>query len=88
MNRRSVPILVLLIVAAPLLAGAFWAGRTTAASARLLEQVFTLVSREAVDSVPEYELYQNAARGIVQHLDDRYAELFSPEDVNVDHESS
>jgi carboxyl-terminal processing protease len=80
-NRRSVPILVLLIVAAPLLAGAFWAGRTTAASARLLEQVFTLVSREAVDSVPEYELYQNAARGIVQHLDDRYAELFSPEEL-------
>jgi carboxyl-terminal processing protease len=80
-NRRRLPSVLLVAAVVPLLAGAFWVGRTTAASARLLEQVFTLVSREAVDSVPEYELYQHAARGIVANLDDRYAELFSPDEL-------
>jgi carboxyl-terminal processing protease len=79
--KRRLPYILLVFAVVPLLAGAFWVGRTTAASARLLEQVFTLVSREAVDSVPEHELYQHAARGIVQHLDDRYAELFSPDEL-------
>jgi carboxyl-terminal processing protease len=78
---RRLPYVLLVLAAVPLLAGAFWVGRTTAASARLLEQVFTLVSREAVDSVPEHELYQHAARGIVQNLDDRYADLFSPDEL-------
>ena len=81
MNRRRLPYVLLVFAVVPLLAGAFWAGRTTAASARLLEQVFTLVSREAVDSVPEHELYQHAARGIVDNLTDRYAELFSPDEL-------
>ena len=80
-NRSRLPYIVLVFAVVPLLAGAFWMGRSTAASARLLEQVFTLVSREAVDSVPEHELYQHAARGIVENLEDRYAELFSPDEL-------
>jgi carboxyl-terminal processing protease len=42
---------------------------------RLFEQVFTHVSRFGVDSIPEAELYQLAANGLLGELEDEYATL-------------
>ena len=49
--------------------------------ARILVQVMDRVGRFAVDSVPTAELYERAARGLVEQLGDPYADLFSPDEL-------
>ncbi|MEJ7811774.1 MAG: S41 family peptidase [Gemmatimonadaceae bacterium] len=63
----------------PVLAGG-WVlqGRATRDNARLFDQVLSLVSDRFVDTVDAAGLYEKAARGLVQQLNDPYSELFTP----------
>ena len=47
-------------------------------SARLFDQVFSIVTDRYVDSVPAAMAYERAARGLVEQLDDPYSELLAP----------
>lgn len=51
------------------------AGSSPTASTRLFDQVFSHVSRYAVDSLNDDELYRKAAEGILSELPDPYAAL-------------
>ena len=66
-------------VTLPVLAGG-WVlqDRSTRDSARLFDQVLSLVSERFVDTLQSAALYERAARGLVEALDDPYSELFTP----------
>jgi len=70
----------------PIVAGGFLLQESPArASATLFDQVFSIVARQYVDSVPIAATYEKAARGLVKELNDPYSELLSPkqsEDFN------
>jgi carboxyl-terminal processing protease len=86
MPRRRV-VALLAILALPLAAGAFVVQeRATTASATLFDQVLSLVGDRFVDSIGTRELYERAARGLVDELQDPYSELYTPkqlEDFNT-----
>jgi carboxyl-terminal processing protease len=48
---------------------------------KLLAQVLQIVNSEAIDGLTQDEMYERAARGLVERLDDRYADLYSPEEL-------
>src|SRR5690242_16705266 len=52
--------------------------RVTRDGAHVFDQVMGLVSERFVDTVDAGALYEKAARGLVQQLQDPYSELFSP----------
>ncbi len=80
MSRRRTAFVALALL--PALAGAFIAqDRATADGARLLDQVFSIVSQRFVDTVGQAALYEKAARGLVKELNDPYSELFSPKEL-------
>ena len=63
----------------PIVAGGFLLQEPPAhASARLFEQVMSLVATRYVDTLPVDDLYAKAATGVVQELRDPYSQLFSP----------
>lgn len=69
----------------PLAAGAFMLQqapvstvRNAEEGARLFAQVLRHVQSDAVDSLKESEIYERAARGLVESLNDPYADLYSP----------
>jgi carboxyl-terminal processing protease len=71
----------LYFAAAPLLAAVFMAGRMSASDGqRLFQSVLGIVGRDAVTPVPTDELYERAARGLVESLNDPYAGLQSRAD--------
>ena len=86
MSRRRLLALSALVLI-PLAAGAFVVQeRATLNSARLFDQVLSLVGERYVDSLGARELYERAARGLVQELRDPYSELYTPkqlEDFNT-----
>ena len=47
-------------------------------SARLFDQVFSIVTDRFVDSLSAAGAYERAARGLVEQLDDPYSELLAP----------
>ncbi|HEX6694885.1 MAG TPA: S41 family peptidase, partial [Longimicrobiales bacterium] len=49
--------------------------------AKLFAQVLTLVRSNAIEPLSDDEIYQNAARGLVDELGDAYADLYSPEEL-------
>jgi carboxyl-terminal processing protease len=64
------------------MAGAFiLQSRDTRDSVRLFSQVFDLVSTTFVDTVSPGDLYERAARGLLEQLDDPYAALYSPKQL-------
>jgi carboxyl-terminal processing protease len=66
-------------VLVPLIVGGFVAQeRRSAEGARLFQQVMSLVSDRFVDTVDAAGLYEKAARGLVQQMQDPYTELMSP----------
>src|SRR6478672_3308241 len=80
MLRRRTTLAALVLL--PVIAGGFLAqDRAQTDGARLLDQVFTLVSQRFVDTVGQAALYEKAARGIVKELNDPYSELFSPKEL-------
>jgi carboxyl-terminal processing protease len=50
-------------------------------TAELLRGVFGLVSQRFVDTLSSGEIYERAARGLVEELGDPYSELLSPKDL-------
>ncbi|MDQ3698737.1 MAG: S41 family peptidase [Gemmatimonadota bacterium] len=77
LRRRA---LLAAAVAVPTLVGG-WAlqERSTRDGARLFDQVLTIVADRFVDTVDTAALYQKAAMGLVEQLDDPYSELFTPQ---------
>ena len=47
---------------------------------QLFRQVVGLVSERFVDTVSQAELYEKAARGLLEELNDPYTELLTPKD--------
>lgn len=76
-NLRRIALIA--AIALPALAGG-WVlqDRPTRDSARLFDQVLSLVSDRFVDTLQSSALYEKAARGLVDALDDPYSELFTP----------
>lgn len=73
---------VAFVLALPVMVGAFiLQSRDTRDSVRLFSQVFDLVSTTFVDTVPPSDLYERAARGLLEQLDDPYAALYSPKQL-------
>ena len=67
------------VILVPVVAGAFAIQeRSAREGGRLFSQVLDLVSGKFVDSVDAAGLYERAARGLVEQLQDPYSELMSP----------
>src|ERR687895_229732 len=81
MNRfRKLSLIAVLV--APVLAGGFVVqDRATRDGARLFDQVLSLVADRFVDTVDNALLYEKAARGLVQELDDPYSERLTPKQL-------
>ena len=81
---RTAAIASLLVI--PVVAGGFLLHSPGAgASSLLFEQVASLVRNQYVDTLANGALYEKAAKGLVQELNDPYSELLSPkasEDFN------
>lgn len=83
MSRRRI-LATLALILAPLAAGAFVVQeRAAVASARLFDQVLSLVGERYVDSLGARVLYERAARGLVEGLQDPYSELYTPEQLEA-----
>ena len=81
MPRRRL-LAIAAVVLAPLVAGAFVVQeRATLNSARLFDQVLSLVGERFVDSLGTREIYERAARGLVEELNDPYSELYTPKQL-------
>jgi carboxyl-terminal processing protease len=81
-RRRTSIVAVLLLL--PIVAGGFLLQeppRRQGASARLFDQVLSLISRQYVDTLAASELMSRAARGLVDELHDPYSELLSPSET-------
>ncbi|HEX2166234.1 MAG TPA: S41 family peptidase [Longimicrobiales bacterium] len=78
MLRNKAAVLLLL----PVMAGG-WAVRDLLPDdgPKLLAQVLQIVERQAIGGLSEDAVYEHAARGLVERLEDRYAELYSPEEL-------
>jgi carboxyl-terminal processing protease len=71
------------VVLVPLVVGGFMVqNRRATEGARLFQQVYSLVSDRFVDTVDAATLYEKAARGLVQQMQDPYTELLSPKQVS------
>ncbi|MDQ3995520.1 MAG: hypothetical protein M3303_00715, partial [Gemmatimonadota bacterium] len=66
----------------PLFAGGFLLqSRAERQGDQLLQQVFSYVQSRFVDQVSTQDLYEKAARGLVEELNDPYSELLTPKDL-------
>ncbi|HEY0972737.1 MAG TPA: S41 family peptidase [Gemmatimonadales bacterium] len=82
MNRRVRTAAVAAAALVPLVAGGFiLQEREVRDGGRLFEQVMGLVSTRFVDTVGVGSLYEKAARGLVEQLEDPYSELYTPEQL-------
>src|ERR1700722_7696997 len=71
-----------LVATVPLLAAGFLVrGAAIRRGADLFSEVFSLVRRDAVDSVGPDALYEKAARGLVHAIGDPYAELYTRDEI-------
>src|SRR5690348_7090455 len=81
-RMRTAAVTTLLLV--PIVAGGFLLqAPPTRASARLFDQVRSLVETRYVDSVPDSQAFEKAARGLVRELNDPYSELLSPKESEL-----
>lgn len=79
--RVALALVPLLAVAVLLGARRFATAPEPVDGARLFRQVFERVARDGIGAQPEDKLFERAARGLLQGIDDPYAELFSPEQL-------
>lgn len=69
-------------LALPLALGAFvWQSERLRASLELFSQVVRMVETTALDSLPQDEIYERAARGLIKEIGDPYAAILSPEEL-------
>jgi len=67
------------VIALPIvIGGAAIERQSTRDGAHVFDQVLSLVSDRFVDTLQQNQLFEKAARGLVQQLNDPYSELFSP----------
>ncbi len=79
LRRRGATVALLLL---PVAVGGFVVqNRAASDGARVLDQVFSLVSQRYVDTVGAAALYEKAAKGMVRELNDPYSELFTPKEL-------
>lgn len=78
-RRRRAAIAVIILV--PLLAGGFVLQERSREGARLFNQVLSLVSERFVDTLNTETLYEQAARGLLQQLNDPYTQLMTPAEL-------
>jgi carboxyl-terminal processing protease len=79
---RSRKVAIAAIAILPLVAGgAMLQSRATRANTELFDQVLQLVGARFVDTLDTAALYERAAKGLVEELNDPYSELLSPKDV-------
>jgi carboxyl-terminal processing protease len=82
MHRRVRIAAVAAAALVPLVAGGFiLQEREVRDGGRLFEQVMGLVSQRFVDTVGVGLLYEKAARGLVEQLEDPYSELYTPKEL-------
>jgi carboxyl-terminal processing protease len=81
MNRFRKLSLIAVVVAPALIGGFVIQDRAIRDGARLFDQVLSLVADRFVDTVDNAALYEKAARGLVQELDDPYSELLTPKQL-------
>src|ERR1051325_9281236 len=68
-------------LAIPMVAGGFLLqSRAAVQGTRLLDQVMGIVASRYVDTLPENDVFEKAARGLVKELNDPYSELLTPKD--------
>ncbi len=81
MPRRFPRVALLGVLLVPALAGGFIAQeRSRTEGVELFRQVVGLVSERFVDTVSQADLYEKAARGLLEELNDPYTELLTPKD--------
>jgi carboxyl-terminal processing protease len=83
MQRRRFPRPVLLgLLLLPVIAGGFilQGQQSRVEGIRLFSNVVELVSQRFVDTVTTGDLYEKAARGLLEELNDPYTELLTPKD--------
>src|ERR671915_2198142 len=82
MRRLPRRLAILSIALIPLVGGGFLVqSRVEREGDRLLDQVFSYVQSRFVDQVSTQDLYEKAARGLVEELNDPYSELLAPKDL-------
>ena len=80
--RRSRTATVAALALVPLLAGGFLLQeRGTRDGARLLDQVMLLVGDRFVDTLSNGDLYERAAEGLIEGLNDPYSDLLTPKEL-------
>ncbi len=80
--RRSRKLAVAAVLFVPVVLGGFVLQEHLPGSgALLLDQVVSLVSDRYVDTLPPGDVYEKAATGLVQELNDPYSQLFTPEEL-------
>jgi carboxyl-terminal processing protease len=68
------------LLAVPIVAGGWLLQQQPRSTSLVLTQVLDLVGRRYVDSIPAQDVYEKAARGLVEQLNDPYSELMSPKE--------
>jgi carboxyl-terminal processing protease len=69
------------LIALPIVAGGFLLQQPGARQGtELFSQVASLVANRYVDSLPQSQVFEKAARGLVNELNDPYSELMSPKE--------
>ena len=81
MNRLSRGAVVGAILVPLVTAGFIAQEASTRDGARLFGQVLDLVGTRFVDTVSAADLYEKAARGLVEQLQDPYSDLLSPKEL-------
>src|SRR3954468_23097375 len=81
-RMRTAAVTTLLLV--PIVAGGFLLqAPATRTSARLFDQVRTLVETRYVDTLKDGAIFEKAARGMVRELNDPYSELLTPKESDT-----
>ena len=81
-RTRTAAVTTLLLV--PIVAGGFLLQEpATRSSARLFDQVRTLIETKYVDSLKDGQLFEKAAKGMVRELNDPYSELLTPKESDL-----
>ena len=74
---------VLALAGTFVLGGFLMPARADQAGPRLFQEVLTLIAGRYVDSLDASALYEKAARGLIEELEDPYAALYSPEELEA-----
>jgi carboxyl-terminal processing protease len=81
MRRFRNGITVFMIMIPAMAGGWVLRGNLPDSGPRLFAEVLQIIGRDAIGGLSEDEVYRRAARGLIERLDDQYAELYSPEEL-------